>query len=91
MLTARRFRIRGRVQGVGYRYFAQEVADREGISGWARNRPDGSVEVMAEGDQEALDRFEAALRRGPRLARVDEVIVESQPPSGRQTGFNIRG
>ena len=82
MLTGRRYVISGRVQGVGFRYFARDAASREGIRGAVRNRPDGTVEVEAEGDLEAMLRFEMALRRGPRGARVDDVLVDAAPVSG---------
>lgn len=90
MLVARRYLIDGRVQGVGFRFFAEAAAAREGIDGWVRNRPDGRVEVAAEGDAEALDRFERSLRMGPRSARVNGVDVEEMVPTGRKTGFTIR-
>jgi len=86
--VARRFLISGRVQGVGFRWFTREVADREGLHGWVRNLPDGRVEAHAEGDADALERFEHALRHGPRGARVDDVDVDSLPPTGRDTGFS---
>jgi acylphosphatase len=86
--VARRFLISGRVQGVGFRWFARETADREGVHGWVRNLPDGRVEALAEGDAEALDRFERSLRHGPRGARVDDLEVDSLPPTGRDTGFS---
>jgi acylphosphatase len=89
MLTARRFVIRGRVQGVGYRFFARDAAAREGIRGWVRNEGDGSVEVHAEGDADALLRFERSLRQGPRGARVDDVLAEPAPPSGAWDRFHI--
>jgi acylphosphatase len=89
MLVARRFRVTGRVQGVGFRYFAQAAARMEGLSGWVQNQPDGSVEVVAEGDQESVLRFEAKLRRGPAGARVDEVRVDEDVPSGRSNGFVV--
>ena len=89
MLTARRFVIRGRVQGVGYRFFARDAAAREGIRGWVRNETDGSVEVHAEGDAEALLRFERTLRQGPRSARVDDVLAEPAPASGTWDRFQI--
>ncbi|HJZ77547.1 MAG TPA: acylphosphatase [Vicinamibacterales bacterium] len=85
---ARRFLISGRVQGVGFRFFAQDAAEREGVHGWVRNLPDGRVEAQAEGDAEALERFERALRHGPRGARVADVEVDSLPPTGRDTGFS---
>jgi acylphosphatase len=86
--VARRFLISGRVQGVGFRWFARETADREGVHGWVRNLPDGRVEALAEGDAEALERFERSLRHGPRGARVDDIEVDSLPPTGRDTGFS---
>ena len=89
MLVARRFRVTGRVQGVGYRYFAQLAARAEGLSGWVQNQPDGSVEVMAEGDRESVLRFEAKLRRGPAGARVDRVRVDEDVPSGRPGEFVV--
>jgi acylphosphatase len=90
MRVARRYVIAGRVQGVGFRWFTHDAAAREGIHGWVRNLADGSVEVVAEGESAAVDRFEAAIRRGPGSARVADVEVEEQPPSGRSTGFEIR-
>jgi acylphosphatase len=90
MRVARRFLISGRVQGVGFRFYAEAVAGREGVHGWVRNLPDGRVEVAAEGDAEALERFERAIRHGPRGARVDRVDVEDDVPTGRETGFSIR-
>lgn len=89
MLTGRRYVITGRVQGVGYRFFARDAATREGIRGWVRNEHDGSVEVHAEGDAEAMLRFERALRQGPRGSRVDDVLAEPDPPSGAWDRFII--
>jgi acylphosphatase len=89
MLVARRFVVRGRVQGVGFRYFAAEAAGVEGLSGWVRNRDDGAVEVSVEGDAESVVRFERKIRRGPPAARVDDVLVEDGAPSGRLGGFRI--
>jgi acylphosphatase len=90
MLIARRYVITGRVQGVGFRFFVDAAAAREGVHGWVRNRPDGAVEAAIEGDREAVERVEVALRRGPSAARVDEVSVEETVPTGRPTGFSIR-
>jgi acylphosphatase len=72
----KRLRIRGRVQGVGYRYWAVGQARALGLRGWVRNRGDGSVEALAAGSPEAIDMFVAACRRGPRAARVESVDVE---------------
>jgi acylphosphatase len=90
MLIARRYVIAGRVQGVGFRFFAEAAAMREGVHGWVRNLPDGRVEARLEGDAESVARVEAALRRGPPSSRVDEVTVEEQAPNARATGFSIR-
>lgn len=87
---ARRYVVSGRVQGVGFRYFAEAAGRREGLNGWVRNLPDGRVEVEAEGDAEALERFEWRLRQGPRSARVEAVDVEHRVPHGHETGFRIK-
>ena len=90
MKVARRYVIAGRVQGVGFRWFTHDAAAREGVHGWVRNLADGSVEVVAEGDEASVDRLEAAARRGPASARVERVDVEELAPTGRTTGFEIR-
>lgn len=90
MRAARRYVIGGRVQGVGFRFFAEAAARRENLHGWVRNLPDGRVEISVEGEAEALVRFERAVRHGPPAARVEDVAVEHTAPSGRDTGFNIR-
>ena len=90
MRVARRLIIGGRVQGVGFRYFTQEAAAREGLTGWVRNRPDGRVEAYIEGEAETVTRLERALRRGPPAARVDDVEAESELPSGEYSGFVIK-
>lgn len=90
MLVARRYHIAGRVQRVGFRWFVQDAAVREGLSGHVRNLPDGRVEVVAEGDADGLARFERDLRRGPPGARVDAVEVTEELPGGRHLGFVIR-
>ena len=86
---ARRYVVRGRVQGVGFRLFAEAAAGREGLYGHVVNREDGGVEVLAEGDLAALERFEEALRQGPAAARVDSVEVDVRPPRGTGAGFSI--
>ncbi len=89
MLAARRYVVSGRVQGVGFRFFVLEAAETEGLSGWVTNLPDGRVEVMAEGDREAVDRFEARLHGGPPTARVAGVERQDETPNGRFTGFRV--
>jgi acylphosphatase len=80
MRMARRFLVSGRVQGVGFRYFAFDAARREGLIGSVRNLDDGRVEACAEGEAEALTRFERALRQGPSRARVEHVQIEDTEP-----------
>jgi acylphosphatase len=88
---AKTFRVRGRVQGVGFRWFVESEAAKLGIAGWVRNRSDGSVEVLAQGTHEQLFAFRAQLHEGPRAARVDDVEeFESQPQHDMKT-FRIEG
>jgi len=88
-ITARRFLISGRVQGVGYRYFAKRSAHRAGVTGWVANLDDGRVEVYANGTAAQLDDFEGTLRLGPRFADVRS--VESiEVPVLELSGFHIR-
>ena len=82
--------VSGRVQGVGFRYFALDAARREGLHGYVRNHDDGSVEAVAEGEAEALERFERAIRRGPSRARVERVMVDDMTPAQLDAGFEIR-
>ena len=89
MIVGRRFLITGLVQGVGFRFFARSAATREGLSGTVANLADGRVEVYAEGDREALDRFEQALHQGPPGAEVQSVAVSWMDPEGRPSGFTI--
>ena len=89
MRVARRFTINGRVQNVGFRYFAQDAARREGATGWVRNLSDGSVEAVVEGEAEVVTRVERALRSGPRGARIDTVDVHAEEPSGAYRDFSI--
>lgn len=88
--NARRFVVHGRVQGVGFRYFVQRAARDFSLTGYVKNRADGSVEVYAGGDSDRLDRLKELLAYGPRWARVervDESEAESEtPPSA---GFHI--
>jgi acylphosphatase len=86
----RRYLIRGRVQGVGFRFFTQAAASREGLCGWVRNTPDGSVETAVEGERDAVDRFERQIRRGPPGARVDRVDVSEEQAGGAEPNFTIR-
>ena len=82
--------VEGRVQGVGFRYFVEDVAMSLDLKGWVRNRWDGNVEVVAEGERQVLEKFLAALRRGPRASDVTEVQVMWLPATGEFTHFYIR-
>ena len=91
MLVGKRFLVAGRVQGVGYRYFARDAARLEGIRGTVQNLDDGRVEIVAAGESEAMSRFERALRRGPAGARVEHLQVEPGPPASGPGDFQILG
>ena len=90
MRVARRFVISGRVQNVGFRYFTQNAAAREGVAGWVQNLPDGRVEVFVEGAEDAVTRVERAIRSGPPGARVDNVYVQADEAAGTLKGFRIK-
>lgn len=81
--------VRGRVQGVGFRYWTQQRAQDLGLSGSVRNRPDGSVEVLIAGPDAACVAMVEALRTGPGHARVEAVETEDAPAPGT-SGFQIR-
>ena len=83
------FTISGIVQGVGYRYFASAAARRHKVVGFARNLPDGRVEVLAEGEPEALLAFRQDLERGPAVARVDTVTASEPAVTETFTAFSI--
>ena len=90
-VQTRKFVVRGRVQGVGFRWFVEREARTLGISGWVRNNSDGSVEVLASGTQEQLFGLRSRLQQGPRAARVDNVEeAEAKPIAGLNT-FRIEG
>jgi acylphosphatase len=90
-LETRRFVVRGRVQGVGFRWFVEHEAHTLGVYGWVRNCFDGSVEVLATGSREQLSTLRRRLQQGPRAARVDEVEEsDAQPVEGLKT-FRIEG
>lgn len=76
MVVSKRFTVTGEVQGVGFRWAAQGEADRLGVVGRVRNRTDGAVEIVAQGDRGAMEAFAAWLERGPRWARVADVDAE---------------
>lgn len=81
--------VRGRVQGVGFRYSCLHEARLMGLSGWVRNTKDGDVEVWSEGPKEKQVQFLQWLHRGPPSARVDAVQCRSQTPTGKYHQFSI--
>lgn len=88
--SARRYLVRGKVQGVGYRYFVERAAEELGITGWARNLEDGRVEVYAVGSEQQLSELSGYLRCGPRWSDVRGVDQEEAPVE-KLFGFRIRG
>jgi acylphosphatase len=87
----RRFVVRGRVQGVGFRWFVEREAHILGIAGWVRNNHDGSVEILAQGTRDQLSGLHSRLREGPSAARVDAVEVSDAPPAAGLNSFRIEG
>jgi acylphosphatase len=87
---ARRAVVSGRVQGVGFRFFAERAARTSGVSGWVRNRADGSVETVAEGEREAVTRYLEMLRSGPPGSRVTS-LVDEETEVGKFPSFEITG
>jgi acylphosphatase len=90
-VEARRFVVRGRVQGVGFRWFVEREAHILGIAGWVRNNADGSVEVMAQGSRDQILGLRSRLREGPRAARVDAVEESEAKPAAGISSFRIEG
>ena len=88
---ARRFLVRGRVQGVGFRWFVEREAHMLGLAGWVRNNADGAVEVMAQGTSEQLAALRGRLQQGPRAARVDHVEETEAHPTETLKNFRIEG
>jgi acylphosphatase len=91
LTQARRFLVRGRVQGVGFRWFVEREALILQIAGWVRNNPDGSVEVLAMGRPEQLSGLRMRLQEGPRAARVDNVEESVAEPVAALDSFQVRG
>jgi acylphosphatase len=87
-VVARRAVVTGRVQGVGFRFFAERAAREAGVAGWVRNREDGAVETFAEGEEEAVRAYLQKLKVGPRVSRVTGLLEEEAGPAGH-TSFEI--
>ena len=91
MKVAKKYTITGRVQGVGYRFFAERVANQLGICGYVKNLWDDKVEVYAIGDEASLEEFKRHLAEGPRSARVTRIEESDEPVNSRYTRFVIEG
>ena len=89
MIVARKFFIRGLVQGVGFRFFTQRAAARYQVKGYVKNNRDGSVEVLAEGAEDTVEAFKHDLTAGPTWSRVDEIEEIVLEPNGFYTSFRI--
>jgi acylphosphatase len=90
-MDAKRYIVRGRVQGVGFRWFVDFEARQLGLAGWVRNTAEGTVEVLAMGTEQQLATLREELRKGPRAARVDEVQESPAKPVPGLTTFGIEG
>ena len=90
-VQARRFVVRGRVQGVGFRWFVEREAHILGIAGWVRNHANGSVEIMAQGSRDQISGLRSRLREGPRAASVDAVEESEAQPAAGVSSFRIEG
>jgi acylphosphatase len=89
MIIARKFFIRGLVQGVGFRFFTQRAAARYQVRGYVKNNKDGRVEVLAEGSEKMVEGFKHDLTAGPTHSRVDDVEEIVVEPSGLYSAFRV--
>ena len=89
--AARRYIVRGRVQGVGFRWFVEREAHLLQIAGWVRNNHDGTVELLAIGIPEQLDRLRSRIQQGPPAARIDSVTEAEAEPIAGLNSFQVRG
>ncbi len=90
MKEQRHLRIHGKVQGVGYRYFATRVARRMGLKGWIQNNRDGSVEALVEGEKKNIDEWIEEIREGTRYSEVTNIEQESKEFSGKLGDFDVK-
>ena len=90
-MAAAEFVVTGVVQGVGFRWYARRQATALGLKGWVRNRSDGSVHALAQGDESALARFSAALRQGPPSSVVETVVRTDASHNENYESFEVTG
>ena len=88
-IRCRHYWVSGRVQGVGFRYFAYRRGRELGLAGWVRNLRDGRVEIQAQGDETLLEQFVASIREGPRASSVDAVQIEDCQTLTQRSEFTI--
>ncbi len=88
-IRRKRYLLSGRVQGVGFRYFAYRLARELGLNGWARNRPDGRVEIEVQGEEELLDQFLMEIKSGPQLAIVKDISIDPLEKLENYESFTI--
>ena len=89
MKSSAYIKVSGRVQGVGYRYFAVRNAEMLDLKGYVRNCPDGTVEIGVEGEKETIEQYKKILNRGPRFARVDQVIIRFEEFEAKYHNFSV--
>ncbi|MFA5161520.1 MAG: acylphosphatase [Elusimicrobiales bacterium] len=89
LVLRRRYVARGLVQGIGYRWFVSDAADKLAVTGWVRNLPDGAVEIEAQSDSKTLSGFEAELRCGHPAAKVRALQAQEMPPAEGEKNFRI--
>ncbi|NQU41644.1 acylphosphatase [bacterium] len=82
--------VHGYVQGVGFRFFTTRQAEYAGVTGWVRNRRDGTVELEAQGDPASLESFLESVRKGPGGGEVSDMDIETIPESDQDQGFEVR-
>ncbi len=90
-VQAKRIVVRGRVQGVGFRFFVRNVGMRLGLTGNVSNLPDSTVEVIVEGDPGRVVEFIREVQKGPSLARVERLEIQDLPGGGSYSAFHIEG
>jgi acylphosphatase len=90
MKEQRHIKIHGKVQGVGYRFFATRVARRLGLKGWIQNNRDGVVEALVEGEKDSIDDWINELKEGPRYAEVSKIDQETKEFSGKLPDFDVK-
>lgn len=81
--------VRGKVQGVGFRFFTQQKASLNGITGWVKNKSDCSVEIDAEGDKDSISSFIDAIKKGSPFSKIEEIKIKQLPPLKNNTSFKI--